>query len=103
MCRIKISLSALLSSILLAPIDRPPGPGAEPPHQGPVPGPGGSVCCHGSAAGICGSLVPQPFPIHCAFLLHYTNQVFCICLNGNIVIICQKFFRSRKFHLPIGG
>lgn len=102
-CRIKISLSALLSSVLLVLIDRPLGPGAEPPHQGPVPGPGGPVCCHGSAAGICGSMVPQPFPIRCAFLLHYTNQVFCVCLNGNVVIICWKFFGSRKFHLPIGG
>uniref|UniRef100_A0A3Q3ARJ1 Phospholipid-transporting ATPase n=1 Tax=Kryptolebias marmoratus TaxID=37003 RepID=A0A3Q3ARJ1_KRYMA len=53
----------------------PSGPGAEPPHQSSVPGPGGSVCRHGGAARLCGSLVPQPVQIRGAFLLHHPHQV----------------------------
>lgn len=81
-CKIKINLFPCL-----VPIGRPVGPGAEPTHQGPVPGPGGSVRCHGCAAGICGSVVPQPFPFRCAFLLHHTNQVLCLYVAGNEVIL----------------
>lgn len=55
----------------------PTGPGAEPVDQGPVPGPGGAVRRHGSAAGLCRALVPEPLPIRRPLLLHHPHQVEC--------------------------